>query len=65
MQFGYTEPGGMAMTTKEEHEGMSETETLHLLRTRANAERLLRSIENANAGGLTEHEVIEARPDAK
>jgi hypothetical protein len=27
--------------------------------------RLIRSIESADAGRLTEHEIIEARPDAK
>ena len=37
-------------------------ETLYLLRSPANAERLLRSIESADARRLTEHELIEARP---
>jgi antitoxin YefM len=34
-------------------------ETLHLLRSPANAERLLRSIEDADAGKLAEHPLIE------
>jgi PHD/YefM family antitoxin component YafN of YafNO toxin-antitoxin module len=38
-------------------------ETLHLLRSHVNAARLLRSIESANAGTLTEHDIIEARPE--
>jgi hypothetical protein len=53
---------GVAMMTEKEDEGM--LETLHLLRSPANAARLLRSIESADAGGLTEHYIIEARPDA-
>ena len=40
-----------------EWEGMKET--LHLLSTPANAERLLSSIADANAGKLTERELIE------
>jgi antitoxin YefM len=39
-------------------------ETLHLLKTPANAARLLRSIEQADAGELTEHELAE-RADQK
>ena len=54
---------GVVMMSEEEYEGM--LETLHLLRSPANAGRLLRSIESADAGTLTEHEIIEARPDAK
>jgi antitoxin YefM len=34
-------------------------ETLHLLRSPANAERLQRSIAHAEAGDLTEHDVTE------
>jgi hypothetical protein len=48
------------MTTEKEHEGM--LEALYLLRSPANAERLLRSIESADARRLTEHELIKARP---
>jgi antitoxin YefM len=51
------------MTREKEDEGM--LETLHLLRSPANAERLLRSIGSADARRLTEHELVEARPDAK
>jgi antitoxin YefM len=41
--------------SEDEYEGMMET--LHLLRSPANAERLLRSIKSAEAGQLTEHDV--------
>lgn len=40
-----------------EWEGMKET--LYLLSNPANAERLLKSIEEANSGKLEEHELIE------
>jgi antitoxin YefM len=53
----------VVMMSEEEYEGM--LETLHLLRSPQNAARLIRSIESADAGRLTEHEIIEARPDAK
>jgi antitoxin YefM len=53
----------VVMLSEEEYEGM--LETLHLLRSPANAARLLRSIESADAGALTEHDIIESRPDAK
>ena len=53
----------VVMLSEEEYEGM--LETLHLLRSPANAARLLRSIESADAGALTEHDIIEARPEAK
>jgi antitoxin YefM len=43
---------------EDEYEGM--VETLHLLRSPANAERLRRSIKGAEAGQLTEHEIVEA-----
>ncbi|MEI9985682.1 MAG: type II toxin-antitoxin system Phd/YefM family antitoxin [Aliidongia sp.] len=46
--------------SEEEYEGIMET--LHLLRSPANAERLLRSIKSADAGQLTEREIIEAPP---
>ena len=41
-----------------ENEYESLMETLHLLRSPANAARLLRSVKNADAGKLTEHEPI-------
>ena len=44
----------VVVVSGDEYEGMMET--LHLLRTPANAERLLRSIDNANAGKLVERE---------
>ncbi|MFL4967853.1 MAG: type II toxin-antitoxin system Phd/YefM family antitoxin [Xanthobacteraceae bacterium] len=47
--------GTVVMMSEEEYEGMMET--LHLLRSPANAARLLRSIEAANAGGLIEHDI--------
>jgi antitoxin YefM len=53
----------VVMMSEEEYEGI--LETLHLLRSPENAARLLRSIESADAGRLTEHEIIEARPDGK
>jgi antitoxin YefM len=53
----------VVMMSEQEYEGM--LETLHLLRSPVNAARLLRSIESAEAGELTEHDIIEARPDAK
>jgi antitoxin YefM len=47
----------VVMMSEEEYEGLMET--LHLLRSPANAVRLLRSIAEADAGKLTEHEIIE------
>jgi antitoxin YefM len=47
----------VVLISEEEYEGMMET--LHLLRSPANAARLLRSIEDADAGKLTEHQLIE------
>jgi antitoxin YefM len=49
--------GTVVMVSEDEYEGMMET--LHLLRSPANAARLLRSIEAANAGELTEHDIEE------
>ncbi len=43
--------------SEEEYDGIMET--LHLLRTPANAEHLLRSIADANAGRFAEHELLE------
>ena len=45
------------MPSEAECEGM--VETLHLLRSPANAERLLRSIKSAGAGKLAAHEIEE------
>jgi antitoxin YefM len=38
-------------------------ETVHLLRSPANAERLLRSIEELEAGNSVEHDIIEPEDD--
>jgi antitoxin YefM len=46
----------VVMLSLEEFESMQET--LHLLRSPRNAERLLRSIARAEAGELTEHDEI-------
>jgi antitoxin YefM len=48
---------------EDEYDGM--VETLHLLRSPANAERLLRSVKSAEAGQLTEHEVVETPAQVK
>ena len=50
----------VVMLSEEEYEGM--LETLHLLRSPANAARLLRSVESAEKGALTEHDLTEAQP---
>ena len=47
----------VVMISEEEYQGM--LETLHLLRSPANAARLLRSIDEANKGQLVEREMIE------
>jgi antitoxin YefM len=47
----------VVLMSEEEYEALMET--LHLLRTPANAARLLRSIEDADAGKLDEHGLIE------
>lgn len=47
----------VVMLSEAEYEGMMET--LHLLRSPANAERLLRSVRSAEAGHVAAHEVIE------
>ena len=50
----------VVMLSEEEYEGM--LETLHLLRSPANAARLLRSLESAEKGALAEHDLIETPP---
>jgi antitoxin YefM len=50
----------VVMISEEEYEGM--LETLHLLRSPANSARLLRSLESAERGELTEHDLIEGQP---
>jgi antitoxin YefM len=49
--------GTIVMLSEEEYEAM--VETLHLLRSPANAARLLRSVRAAEAGKLEEHELAE------
>jgi antitoxin YefM len=50
----------VVIISEEEYEGM--IETLHLLRSPANAARLLRSIADADAGNLEERELIDDTP---
>jgi antitoxin YefM len=45
----------VVLVSEDEYEGIMET--LHLLQSPANAERLLRSIDNANAGKLVERDI--------
>jgi antitoxin YefM len=47
----------VVLMSEEDYEGLMET--VHLLKSPANASRLLRSIQEANEGKLTEHEPIE------
>ena len=47
----------VVMMSLAEYEGLEET--LHLLSSPANAERLLHSIAEADAGRLTEHDLLE------
>jgi antitoxin YefM len=47
----------VVMISEREYEGLMET--LHLLKSPANAARLLRSIEEANSGNTAEHAMIE------
>jgi antitoxin YefM len=53
----------VVMLSEEEYSGM--VETLHLLRSPANAERLLRSIRNANTGKLRAREITKRRTRAE
>ena len=52
----------VVMISEEDYEGM--LETLHLLRSPANAARLLRSIKDADAGLLTEQELPDTAENA-
>jgi antitoxin YefM len=47
----------VVMLSLTEYESLEET--LHLLSSPANAERLLRSIAQADAGQLVEHDIVE------
>jgi antitoxin YefM len=51
----------VVMISEEEYEGLMET--VHLLRSPANAARLLQSIEEADKGALKEHDLID--PDER
>lgn len=53
----------VVLVSEEEYEGMMEA--LHLLRSPANAERLLRSIADADEGKLVERELIEDQSGTK
>ncbi len=53
---------GVVMISEDEFEGMMET--LHLLRNPANAARLLRSIEEADVGALSEHALVDVEEPA-
>ena len=53
----------VVVVSEDEYEGM--LETMHLLRSPANAERLLRSMAEADAGKLTEHELFDPPADRK
>ena len=46
----------VVMVSEEDYEGLMET--VHLLRSPANAQRLLESIGQANGGALTEHDLL-------
>jgi len=50
----------VVLVSEDEYEGM--VETIHLLRSPANAARLLRAIENADAGKVAEHALLEPEP---
>jgi antitoxin YefM len=50
----------VVIMSEDEYEGLMET--LHLLRGPANAARLLRSIEDADAGKVAEHALIDDEP---
>ena len=52
--------GNVVILSEEEFEGWQET--LHLLRSRANAQRLLRSIRAADAGAAEAHALIHPAP---
>ena len=54
-----TRQGGRAVVVVSEQEFDGWMETVHLLRSPANARRLLESILAANAGKLDEHDLIE------
>jgi antitoxin YefM len=52
----------VVILSEDEYESL--LETLHLLRSPANAARLISSIAEANSGKLPEHELIESTPSS-
>jgi antitoxin YefM len=52
----------VVLLSEDEYAGMMET--LHLIRSPANAERLISSIREADEGRLVEHELAEHEPDS-
>ena len=60
-----TRQNARSVVVLSEEEYDSIMETLHLLRSPANAQRLMRSIANADAGKLTEHEIADERADTE
>ena len=48
----------VVLMSEDDYEGLMET--VHLLKSPANADRLLRSIQQANQGQLTERELVES-----
>lgn len=52
----------VVMVSEDEYEGLMET--VHLLRSPANATQLLQSIDEANSGQLTEFKLIEPKASA-
>jgi antitoxin YefM len=52
----------VVMISEEDYEGL--IETVHLLRSPANAARLLEAIEQLNAGATAEHDLIESKATA-
>lgn len=55
--------GNVVMMSEEEFEGWQET--VHLLRSPRNAERLLRSIRSADAGETRGRDLLPAKPPAE
>lgn len=53
----------VVMVSEEDYEGLMET--VHLLKSPANAARLLRSIQEADSGKLTERELVPAAAPAR
>jgi antitoxin YefM len=53
----------VVVLSEDEYEAM--VETLHLLRSPANAERLLRSVKDADGGRMSEREVMDAAARAE